>query len=116
MPDLEQMVHWWAYLSFCFSDNIFSVDCASRWSIVVLAVSVFALLIFVLAGFYFFQVNRKIRRKRSSLGARDIAATEKLIDEQARTGGERFVRELAGKYRTAFENSGLVGWRIHKDS
>ena len=115
MPDLEPMVQWAAYLSFCLSDDIASIDCNSHWSIVVLAGFVLALLIFIFAGHRFFKVHREIRRGRFILGARDIAAAEKLIDEHAQTGGGRFVLELAEKYRKAFERSDLVGWRIHGD-
>ena len=115
MRDLEQMDHWWTYLWFCFSDGIASVECNSRWSILVLAGFVVALLIFVLAGYLFFKVHREIRRQRVSEGARDITATEKLVDDQAQTGRDRIVRVLAGKYRKAFERSGLDGWRIHGD-
>src|SRR5476649_1162312 len=110
MLDLEQMGQWWAYLSFCLSDGILSKECNAHWSIVVLAGYVLALLIFVFAGYCFFKANREIRRNRRILGARDIAAIEKLVDEQVRTGGKGFVRELAGKYRKALENSDLVGW------
>ena len=80
-----------------------------------LAGCVIALLFFVAAGHGYFKVHRDIRRKRVIQGARDIAATEKLVEQKARTSGERHALVLADRYRAAFEHSNLAGWRIYGD-
>ena len=113
MFDLEQIGQWFAYLSYCRSNNVFSEECTSRWSLVLLAGFVVGLLVMIFAGYIFYRENRKYQRTRSRLRARDVAALEEIADEQSGEASMR--RVLARKYRDLIEKSGLSGWRIFGD-